>query len=235
MSFFISLGIVLLSMLIMASLQLQPGVFSLLYHYCLGKYSRSRASDLTLFFILGAEISSACIFLCCYYFANILFLYQFRPEKSFLAWIAAGILLALAITSFFYYYRSGRGTKLFISRKSAKSLDSRAHKVKTRSDAFSLGISSSIHELIFTLPLYIITSVEIIEMEVEFSPSHLFTILYILTPTIPLFITRWSFQAGHNLANIQKLRVSSKHFTRIILSVSYVAIAILIIYFRISS
>lgn len=222
-------------MLIMASLQLQPGVFSLLYHYCLGKYSRSRASDLTLFFILGAEVSSACIFLCCYYFANIFFLYQFRPEQSFLAWIAVGILTALAITSFFYYFRSGRGTRLFIPRKSAKALDARAHKVKTRSDAFILGVSSSIYELVFTLPLYIITSVEIIEMEVEFSPSHLLTILYILVPTIPLFITRWSFQTGRNLADIQKLRVGSKNFTRIILSVSYLAIAILIIYFRISS
>ena len=55
----------------------------------------------------------------------------------------------------------------------------------------------------------------------------------IVIPTIPLFITRWKFQLGHNLANIQRSRVKDKNFTRIILSLIYTAIAVLFIYFRI--
>lgn len=233
MSFFISLGIVILAMLIMASLQLQPGVFALFYHYASGKYSKRRASDMTLFFILGAETASACLFLCSYYVANLLFFYHFRPETSFFAWIIAGILITLSIISLFYYFRPGSGTKTFISRKCAQNLDAHARSAKSRSDAFVLGAFSGVCELPFTLPLYIITSIEIIEMTVEFFPSNLLTLLYIIVPAIPLFVIRWRFQAGHNLADIQKTRVKDKNFTRIILGFSYFAIAILFVYFRI--
>ena len=233
MSFFISLGIVFLAMLIMASLQLQPGVFSLFYHYALGKYSKSRASDMALLFILGAEVSAACFFLCSYYIVNIFFLYQFRPETSFFAWFIVGILIALAFMSFFCYFRRGSGTRLFISRKCAHMLDLHAKNAKSRSDAFALGAFSGIYELPFTLPLYMVTSMEIMELSVEFFPSHLLTILYIVVPTLPLFFIRWRFQTGHNLADIQRSRVKDKAFTRIILCFSYIAITALFIYFRI--
>ena len=234
MSFFISLGIVLLAMLIMAFLQLQSGVFSLFYHYAIGKYPKARASDMSLFFILGAEVASACLFLCSYYFTNIFFLHYFRPETSFWAWAVAGVLIALSIISLLCYFRPGRGTKLFISRKYAKALDQKAYAAKSRSDAFILGLLSGSAELIFTLPLYIITSVEIMEMSVKFSPSHLLTLLYIIVPIIPLFIIRWAFQSGRNLAEIQKTRVHDKSFTKFVLFASYSAIAILIIFFRIT-
>lgn len=233
MSFFISLGIVILAMLIMAFLQLTPGVFLLFSHYTHGKYSKSRASDMSLFFILGAESVSACLFLCCYFVANLLFLYQFRPESSFFAWIAVGILLSLALVSLFCYFRPTRGTQLFIPRSLSKKMDASARSATSRSDSFALGASSMLPELPFTLPLYIITSVELIEMSVEFSPSHLLTFLYIIIPTIPLFIIRWAFSFGRNLVDLQKSRIQHKSFTRIILFCSYFAIAMLIIYFRI--
>ena len=234
MSFFISLGIVLLAMLIMTFLQLQPSVFMLFYHYASGKYSKARVSDITLFFILGVETASACLFLCSYYLVNLLFLFQSRPESSIFAWVITGVLIALALISFFCYFRPGRGTKLFISRRSAQSLDHNARKASSRSDAFVLGAFSGLHELVFTLPLYIITSIEIAEMSVEFSPSYLLSLLYIIAPTIPLFVIRWSFKSGRNLANIQRVRVHDKSFTRIILTTSYLAIAILTIFFRIT-
>ena len=217
----------------MASLQLQPGVFALFYHYASGKYSKARTSDITLFFILGAETAAACLFLCSYYLANLFFFYQFRPETSFFAWIIAGILIALAFMSFVCYFRVGSGTRLFISRKCAHNLDAHAKSAQSRSDAFILGALSGVCELPFTLPLYLITSIEIMEMTVEFFPSNLLTLLYIIVPAIPLFVIRWRFQTGHNLADIQRSRVKDKIFTRIILSFSYVAITILFIYFRI--
>ena len=233
MSFFVSLGIVIIAMLIMACLQLQTGVFSLLYHYASGKYSKNKTSDLTLFFIMGAEVSAACLFLCSYFIANLLFLYQFRPETSAFAWVMVGMLMAMALMSSLCYFRRGSGTRLFISRKCAKNLDLHTKNAKTRSDAFALGALSSICELPFTLPLYIVTSMEIIEMTVEFYPSHILTLLYIIVPIIPLFITRWKFKAGYNLAEIQRSRVKDKNFTRVILCFSYIAITILFIYFRI--
>ena len=220
-------------MLIMASLQLQPGVFALFYHYASGKFSKARTSDITLFFILGVETSTALLFLSVFYVSNALFLYQFRPETGFFTWIIIGILIALTFISSIFYYRSGPGTRLFISRKCADNLNTHARTAKTRSDAFTLGALSSICELPFTLPLYIITSIEITETSILTFPSYLLILFYILVPTIPLFIIRWRFQTGYNLANIERSRIKNKNFTRLILSFSYFAIAALLIYFRI--
>ena len=232
MSIFISLGIVILAMLIMGSFQLTPGVYSLFYHYELGKHSKAKASYLSLFFILGAEIITTCLYLSIFYLTCIFFFDNLHPETTILFWTLAGILIALGIISFFFYYRRGSGTKLFIPRKYAKALDYSAKTVKTRSDAFMLGALSGTCELVFTLPLYLVTCVEIMKMGAEGFSSNLLTIIYILVPVIPLFFIRWKFQSGSNLADIQKSRVHDKTFTRFLLLFCYILIAVLIICFR---
>lgn len=219
-------------MLIMASLQLTPGVFSLFYHYALGHFTKAKASYLSLFFILGAEIVTTCLYLSIFYLTCIFFFDNLHPETSILFWTIAGILIALGIVSFFFYFRRSAGTKLFIPRKYAEALDLSAKSVKTRSDAFMLGALSGTCELFFTLPLYIVTCIEIMRMGSEGFASNFLTIIYILTPVIPLLFIRWKYQSGLNLANIQKSRVHDKIFTRFILAFSYILIAILIICFR---
>ena len=231
MSVFASIGIVILSMLIMAFLQIVPGVFALSYHYALGKYSRKHASALALFFILGAEVISACLFLSSYYLVYVFFLGHSRPEESYLVWLIAGIFIALALSCFFYYYRK-KSTATFLSREHAKALQIQAQKIRKPSDAFTLGALSNTCELVFTLPLYIITAIEIMEMHTEYTADSLLTVLYILTPTIPLIIIYFKFHAHHNLADILKSRAKDKTFTKLILAFSYLAIAILILYFR---
>lgn len=232
MSVFISLGIVVLSMLIMASLQLTPGVFALFYHYALGQFSKAKASYLSLFFILGAEIVTTCLYLSIFYLTCVFFFDNLHPETSILFWAIAGILIALGIISFFFYFRRGSGTKLFIPRKYATALDRNAKSVKTRSDAFMLGALSGTCELLFTLPLYVVTCIEIMRMGAEGFASNFLTIIYILIPVIPLLFIRWKYQSGLNLADIAKSRVHDKTFTRFILAFSYILIAILIICFR---
>ena len=234
MSVFVSVGIVILAMLVMIFLQLLPGVFAVFCHYAYGKYSKKRASDLGLFFILGAETIAACLFLSCYFITYVLFIGNARPETGIFAWIAIGVLVVLAAVSFFFYYRKGSGSRLFIPRHIAKALDENAKKVKTRSDAFTLGALAGTYELAFTLPLYIVTAVEIMEMNTEYFSSNLLTVLYILTPTVPLFVVRWMFQTHHNLADIMRARVKDKNFTRLMLAICYITIAILIIYHRIN-
>ena len=215
----------------MSSLQIVPGVFALFYHYALGKHSRQRASILGLFFILGTEIISACLFLSSYYLVNLLFFSEHRPEHSFLVWLAAGITLALAFSSFFLYYRKG-STMTFLSRKYAKNLRHHAKTINRPSDAFVLGALSNTCELAFTLPLYIITSIEIMEMHYEYIADDLLTVLYIVTPTIPLFVLYYKYHMHHNLADILKSRAKDKTFTKFILGLSYFTITILILFFR---
>lgn len=233
MSVFVSVGIVILAMLIMAFLQLSSGVFSLFCHYASGRFSKKKASRLEIFFILGAETIAVCLFLCCYYFSYILFFGNSRPETGIFAWIAVGMSVVLAAVSVFFYYRKGAGSRLFIPRAIAHSLNRYAKKAKTRSDAFTLGALCGTYELPFTLPLYFITAVEIMEMNTEYYSSYLLTLFYILAPIVPLLIVRWTFRAHHNLAELARARVRDKNFIRFILAFSYITIAILIICFRI--
>jgi hypothetical protein len=219
-------------MLILFFLQFAPGVFALTYHYALGKYSKNRASFLTLFFIVGIEVISACIFLSTYFLISTLFFAGFQPETSVLTWILAGILIALSFLAFFYYYCPGAGTKSFISQKYSNGFKYSAKTIKTKSDAFVLGVVSSVSEFIYTFPLYVLASAEIIRLNLYGITINLFAFLFVLAPLLPLFIIRYKYQAGYNLADIIKTRTKNKPFTRFILSFNYLIIAILILCFR---
>ena len=115
MSILLSLGIVILSMLILVFLQLSPGVFALFHHYASGMFSHHKTSLLSTFFIIGTETVAACLYLCALLIANIFFFYTATPESGFLAWILVGILIALSLVSLVCYYRAGSGSKLFIA------------------------------------------------------------------------------------------------------------------------
>lgn len=235
MNVFASIGIVILAMIIMASLQLIPGIFILFFHYASGKYSFKKASSLSLFFILGTEITSALLFISSFFISYVLFLNDLNPRNNVLTWIFIGIFIALSIICFFFYYRSpnAKNTELFIPRKYAKTLNSRAKSAKTPSDAFTLGALSNVYELFITLPLYILTATEIMYMHKDYFADDIMTILYILISIIPLLCLYHSFRIGHNLAKIQRTRIKDKTFHRLILSFSFLTIAILIICFRI--
>lgn len=234
MSVFASLGIVILAMLIMASMQLSSSVFLLFYHHALGKKSKSDVSFLTLFYFLGVEIISAVLFLSCYLLANVCFLFCTNPENTLLAWIMTGVLIALSITFFFLYFKSKKTTEIFIPHKFSETLLINTAKINKASDAFALGAMSTIGEFIFTIPLYILTSIEIIELGDKYPAADLLTILYILTPIIPIFIVYIKFRLGQNLAEIQRHRIKNINFTRFIVSLSFLTIAIIMIYFRIN-
>lgn len=232
MSVFISFAILALALLIITFLYLTPGVFAFLYHYCQGRFGQAKAQELSTFFILGAETISSCIFLLT--FILVAFFTANFPHDiiPYLAWFMFGLFIALAFSSLFFYFRRGAGTELFISRKTAKEYIVHAKTTKDKSGAFCLGIVSEIPELLFTLPLYIIISSEILRISTTHPASLLLTILYIIVPVIPLFIIRFQFKHHQNLADIERSRIHNKNFTRIILSISYLIIAFLILSFR---
>ena len=228
---FTPLGIVIMSTLILAFLQLEPGIFALFSHYAMGKFNHKKRAMLTTFFMLGVETVSACLFICALLFVNLFFLYAFRPETSFLCWILVGVLVALAIVSLFCYYRPGKntGSQFFIPRKCAETLESYAAKIGTRSDAFTLGALSGVLELPFSLPLYLISAIAIIELSVEQPPLILLALLFILVPILPLALVRCRYRAGFTLADLLRSRERNKSAIRLVLTISYLALAILFI------
>lgn len=225
MSIFTSYGIIVFAMLILTLLQLSSGVFSLFLHYASGKYSRPKVSRLSIFFILGAEAMATCVFLSLYFLVNLIYLADFTTIAQILLYILAGISVALAIFCLCFYYRRGKHSELFITRKYARSLERTASKVKSPSDVFVLGALSGNCELFLVAPLYLIIILETLRLD----NSCPFALLTILISILPLFLTYWLHQSGQNLANALKSRAHAKMFIRIALCVLYLIIAISII------
>ena len=220
MSFFISVGILILATLILASFQLTPAIFTIFYHYASGKKSRAKADDLTLSFVLGVETFNTIIFVLLYMIYYSIFYNVNELKLGLFPWIMAGIFLALAFISFFFYYRKSRGTELYISRKIAKNLLLRARSANTRSDAFLLGCFSGTAEIIFSLPLYLITVV--ISNHLNFAPRALLHILLISSISIPIFSYFLMYRSGYNFAEITRRRIKNKPFFRFIIPVAYI-------------
>ena len=234
MSIFTSLGIFIISGLIIASLKLIPGVFALFYHYASGKYSAKKVSDLSIFFVLGAETLPVLIFVILNLASRTLLFTDITLTENIIIATASGLLFALSFSTFFFYYRKSKGTELFISRKTAGRLVKRACAIKSRSDAFFLGFISGLPELIFTLPLYTIVLIEISNNPDIISVSS-FLLIFILFIITPLFLIYSYFRNDNNLANFERLRVKNKPFFRSFIASLYALLAILLIIFRIST
>lgn len=230
MSVFTSAGILILSMLIMAFLQLTPSVFLLFSHYSYGKYSRKNTSNASLFFILGVEVSTVLIYILLYIAMSSLYIAPTFTD-NLLGWIIAGVMVATGIIFPFYYFRKGQGTKLFISRRLAKEFDYKAKTIKTRSDAFVLGFISSLPELIFSFPIYIIAILEIMKIGDLAIIRAVLSLCFVLIKIAPLLAIHLAMDHGYNLVNLQKIKVKNKQFIRIFTSLTYVLIGILIIIF----
>lgn len=217
-------------MLIQGFLQTAPAIFAIFYHHAIAKTSAKKADDQSLSFILGVEIFIAIFFLATYLVTAFILLNTKSIDDIFL-YTMAGIFILEAIVTFLFYFRPGKKnqktTKLFIPRKLKNQLVKKAENVKNRSGTIALGFIASALELFFTLPLFIVSSVEI--FKTEFSAGFVFIIAYIVIATIPLFTIRTVFRRDHNLADIQRFRTKKKLFFRLVISTSYLLIATLLI------
>ena len=229
MNILTGVGILLLSMLIAAFSQLKHGVFLLFLHYTSGKFKKDKVSILSLFYILGVEIVIAIIFTTIYYMLDSLFAVIPASGQTLFEWIIAGILIGLGFIFPFCYFKKGPGTKLFISRNLASQFSLKAKNIKTRSDAFVLGIVSSLPELILIIPLIMISIISITKLDGTPLSRAAIILAFILLNVVPLFIIQTLFYHHYNLADLERKREKSKNFIRFLISFSYISIAILII------
>ena len=227
MGIFTSVIILILVLVIIAFMQLTPGTFALFYHYTLGKYSAKKTDDLSLSFILGAEAFSATMILITYFVIFTILVSQPLFIQNIFSWIMAGIFLGEAFAVFFCYFRKGKSTALFISRRIAHGTKSCISHVKSHRDAFILGATSSVAELIFTIPLYIIFTTEL--MKFSTNVRVIVATLFILATILPLFLIRGFYRAGNNLAEIQRLRVHLNPLVRIVISLGFIFLSLAII------
>ena len=221
MSILTSVGIIVLAMLIQALLQLTPSVFSIWYHYALGKNSKNKVLDLSGYFVVGVE--SMVLLL-----AMIIYFVMLKvPNTDLTNLILAGILVAMGMFGFFGYYRKGRSTELFISRKTARGFCAKAKTAHKKSDIFVLGIVTCVSELFLTLPLLIVVIMQAINFAI--TDQMIIFAVYLLVVMTPTGVVRGNFLNGKNLADIQKTRVKNKNFYRIMIGCSYVVMAFLLV------
>ena len=214
-------------MLIFFFMQLPSGVFSLFYHYSLGKTTAKKADDKSLSFIIGAEFFAAITWIFIYFIMFVIF-YNVPNVYGIFYYIMAGTFFAEAIAVLFFYYRRGKATALFIPRTIANGILNHIKKNKSRSDCIILGATSGLFELIFTLPLYIISTSILTNFETF--PSTLIIVVFIIVSILPLLIIRGAFRLGSNLAEIERFRVKIKPFIKIFMFFSFLLIAIATIY-----
>lgn len=227
MGIFISGVILVLVALILASMQLTPGTFILFYHYTLGKNSAKKASALSLYFILGYATFLVITWLLVHSLIFAVFYFLQITNSQFFNWTLAGILFVESILSLFFYYKKGKFTALFIPRSIAKTLEIHAQNSKTRTDAFTLGFLSSIPELLFTLPLFALSSITLMQISYPLRATTL--ILSLLVIVFPLFYFIYLFFSNHNLAEIERLRIRLKPTFRLIICFGFLALTFAII------
>lgn len=229
MGVFTSLGILVLSVLIIAFLQFISGIFLLTRHYASGKYSRVKASDLSLFFIFGVETALALIFVLVYFILSSSPIFSLLFGNEIFTWSMFTIFLLFSIISLFFYFRKGSGTKLFLSRSLASKYHTQAKSIKNRSDSFMLGLSSVLPELILTLPLIILSSTEIMKIAPSPFSSASLILLFIIIIITPLLAIHILYNKNYNLADFIKFRFKNKNFFRSIISLFYLILATLVI------
>jgi len=204
-----SLAIVALAALIHASFQLSISVLTLLSGHAIGaKRSQAKVLRLSWGFIAGVGVMTLLLLS----FISLLLLHMFGPiEVPLVVWaMACGLVFGIGIAVWLFYYRKEKGTKLWIPRLFADHLTSRSKATKHSAEAFSLGLTSVIGELIFVIPSMLVSALVLLQLPSEWQLIGI--ALYVLISLLGLLIVVSLIGSGHSLSKIQKWREDNKGF-----------------------
>jgi hypothetical protein len=205
---FTSFAIVLLAALIHASFQLSISVLTLLSGHALGrKTAHTRLLRLASGFILGATVMTVLLLSTSSFVLNAVL----PTTIPVLAWsLCCGAVIGVALSVWFFYYRDEPGTSLWIPRSLARHLGDRTKATKDAGEAFSLGLTSIISEIIFIFAPILVASLALIHLDPQLQLAGV--LLYAFVSLLPLFVVGTLIGGGHKLSGIQRWRESNKHF-----------------------
>ncbi len=209
MDIFTSLAIVAFAALIHASFQLSVGVLSLLSgHAISAKKSRARIIRLTTSYTIGAGVMTLLLLS----FISLLFLHSFGANVPLLVWaLACGLVLGIGIAVWlFYYRRQGDGTELWIPRAFARHLHDRSKATHYGAEAFSLGLTSVVAELVFIVPSMTISALVLLGLPSQWQLVGI--AIYTVVSLLGLLIAWSLIGSGRSLGRIQKWRTDNKRF-----------------------
>jgi hypothetical protein len=203
-----SLAIVTLAALIHASFQLSVSVLTLLSGHAIGsQQSRGKILRLTFGFVSGAGVMTLLLVS----FISLVLLHVFGPNTPQLIWaIVCGLLVGVGLAVWFFYYRRDKGTTLWIPRGFARHLSERSKETKHTAEAFSLGLTSVISELLFIAAPMIVSALVLIQLPGVWQLVGI--AIYAVISILTLISISILIGSGHKLSSIQKWRESNKHF-----------------------
>ncbi|MBR2586875.1 hypothetical protein IKE71_00660 [Candidatus Saccharibacteria bacterium] len=227
MEVYVSLGIIILSGLITASLQLPLGTLLLLYHASLGKNVRQKTKKLASSFISGVTLMNFLLLGTGIFLVSVL---SFSGVLSNLAHlILFGLLVALGVIAWFVYYKRKGSTELWLPRRLARYIDSRAKITEDLSEAFSLGLLIPLAEILFTLPLLLLSADAILHLDAPCQALGL--VIFTLFGTLPLLVLRFFIRKGRNVAEVQRWRLRNKAFFRFFTGAGFLVLAAFLLAF----
>ncbi len=219
---------VFLAAVVHATLQLQLGALLLLYHSSVGKHVRKKTKHLVDSYISGI---GTLVFLL---LATMIFLLDRYFEKSLYIEeiiIVSGMLVALAIAVWAFYYRRGKSTELWLPRSIARFIDRRAKETNNNTEAFSLGMLTSLAEMPFTLVLLFVAANSI--MKLPFLYQIIAVALYTIITIIPPIFMRMAIRKGQTLVDVQRWRVKHKIFFKILSGVGFLVLGFFLFTFEV--
>jgi hypothetical protein len=203
-----SLAIVTLAALIHASFQLSVSVLTLLSGHAVGaKKSQAKVARMTFGFVGGAGVMT----LLSLSFVSLVFLHIFGPNTPQWVWaIACGLLIGVGLAVWFFYYRKEHGTTLWIPRSFARHLSERSKATEHSAEAFSLGLTSVVSELLFIAAPMVISALVLVQLGGMW--QLLGIVIYAVISLLPLISVWILIGSGHKISDIQRWRESNKKF-----------------------
>lgn len=183
-------------------------MLTLLSGHAIGKRTaHNKLLRLTCSFLAGVGV----MVLLLLSFSALVLQHTLPPDVPAVAWAAgAGLMIGLGIAVWAFYYRHAKGTSLWLPRGIARYLADRTKSTKSAAEAFGLGLTSGIGELVFTLAPIIIAALVLIQLEPLWQLVGI--AVYTLISLLSLLIVYVMVGGGHKLSKIQKWRETNKRF-----------------------
>lgn len=160
--------------------------------------------------MLGAFLITALLLSTAVYYLS-LFINHTASAERLVASVACGLMFGLGIATWAFYYRRGDGTALWLPRGFADYLSKRSKATRSSAEAFALGLTSVIAELLFIIgPLLAATLAIVTLPTLEWRLAGI--ALYLLLSMLSLLVITGMVGSGHSIARLQKWRVTYKRF-----------------------
>jgi hypothetical protein len=203
-----SFAIIAFAALIHTSFQLSVSMLTLMSGHAIGnKSSHAKLLRLTNMFSFGVALMTVLLL------SVIAFVLQQYITAAIppVVWASVcGLLIGLGVAVWAFYYRRTPGTSLWLPRGMARYLSDRTKSTKQSAEAFSLGMSSVIAELIFIFAPMTVSALALLQLDPGMQIVGV--ALYAFISLLSLLVVNGLIGSGHKLSRIQKWREDNKRF-----------------------